>query len=285
MNAGGGRRVALVTGASRGIGKAAAIALAAAGLDVAVTARTRHRGEGRDDSDVGDGQPVPGSLDETAELIEAAGVRSLPVTADLFDHRSLVAAVDDVLGQWGRIDVLVNNAITTGPGGMVSFVDLTVEQLQARLDANVVAQAVVTKAVLPAMLDAGSGTIVNVTSAVASSDPPAPVGQGGWGYGYAASKGAFHRMAGILAVELGPQGIVAVNVDPGYVDTERQLANAAANGLESHYRGAPPSVPGAVVAWLATSPEAAAYNGQTVRAQKVALELGLHADWRNIPGR
>ena len=168
---------------------------------------------------------------------------------------------------------------------MVSFVDLTVEQLQARLDANVVAQAVVTKAVLPAMLDAGSGTIVNVTSAVASSDPPAPVGQGGWGYGYAASKGAFHRMAGILAVELGPQGIVAVNVDPGYVDTERQLANAAANGLEGHYRGAPPSVPGAVVAWLATSPEAAAYNGQTVRAQKVALELGLHADWRTAPGR
>ena len=218
-------------------------------------------------------------------MIEAAGVRALPATADLFDHQSLTAAVGDVLDQWGRIDVLVNNAITTGPGGMVSFVDLTVEQLQARLDANVVAQAVVTKAVLPAMLDAGSGTIVNVTSAVASSDPPAPVGQGGWGYGYAASKGAFHRMAGILAVELGPQGIVAVNVDPGYVDTERQLANAAANGLEGHYRGAPPSVPGAVVAWLATSPEAAAYNGQTVRAQKVALKLGLHVDWRTAPGR
>ena len=73
---------------------------------------------------------------------------------------------------------------------------------------------------------------------------------------------------------------MAVNVEPGYVDTERQLVNAAANGLEGHYRGAPPSVPGAVVAWLATTPEGAARNGETVRAQKVALDLGLHPDWR-----
>ncbi|HEX3946770.1 MAG TPA: SDR family oxidoreductase [Acidimicrobiales bacterium] len=276
-----GRRTALVTGASRGIGKAAAIALAKAGLDVAITARTRHAGEGRDDSDVGDSRPVPGSLEETAAAVEAEGVRALPLVADLRDHASLEAAAAEVLDRWGRVDVLVNNAITTGPGGMVPFTELTVEQLQTRLDANVVAQVVMVKAVLPAMLAAGTGTIVNVTSAVAFSDPPAPVGQGGWGFGYAASKGAFHRMAGILAVELGPEGIVAVNVEPGYVETERQLVNAAANGLEGRYRGAPPSVPGAVVAWLATDPAAGAdRNGQTVRAQKIALELGLHPDWR-----
>ncbi len=280
VRSGNGRRTALVTGASRGIGKAAAIALAEAGLDVAITARTLHAGEGRDDSDVGDNRPVPGSLDETAEAIEACGVRALPVVADLMDHRSLEAAVATVLDRWGRIDVLVNNAITTGPGGMVPFLELTVEQLRTRLEANVVSQAVITQAVLPSMLAAGGGTIVNVTSAVAFTDPPGPVGQGGWGLGYAASKGAFHRMAGILAVELGPQGIVAVNLEPGYVDTERQIVNAAANGLEGHYQGAPPSVPGAVIAWLATTPEGAARNGQTVRAQKVALEQGLHPDWR-----
>ena len=194
------RRTALVTGASRGIGKAAAIALAEAGLDVAITARTLHPGDGRDDSDVGDHRPVPGSLDETAEAIEACGVRALPLVADLFDHQSFRDAVATTLDQWGRIDVLVNNAITTRPGGMVPFMDLTVDQLRARLDANVVSQVVVTQAVLPAMLAAGGGTIVNVTSAVAFTDPPGPVGHGGWGFGYAASKGAFHRMAGILAV-------------------------------------------------------------------------------------
>ncbi len=274
------RPVALVTGASRGIGKATALALAAAGCDVAITARTRRRGEGRDDSEVGQGRAVPGSLEETAELLVERGGRALPLVADLLDHGSLTAAVHSVLASWGRIDVLVNNGIYTGPGGMVPLLDLSAEQLAIRLSANVVAQLVITQAVLPAMLEQGGGTVVDVTSHVAVADPPAPVGDGGWGYGYAASKGAFHRMAGILAVELGGRGIRAFNLEPGYVDTERQLVNARANGLEGRYRGAPPSVPAAVIAWLATAPEAAELNGQMVSAQRFALQHGLHPDWR-----
>jgi NAD(P)-dependent dehydrogenase (short-subunit alcohol dehydrogenase family) len=273
--------VALVTGASRGIGKAAAVALAASGLDVAITARTLKRGEGRDDSDVGDGAPLPGSLEETAEAIEAAGTRALPLFADVLRPDTLVAAADAVTGAWGHIDVLVNNAIYTGPGGMVPFRDLTVEQLRLRLEGNVVAPTVLTQAVVPGMVARGGGTVVNVSSHVAVADPPAPVGEGGWGYGYASSKGAFHKMAGILTVELGRNGIVAFNVDPGFVDTEKQIRNAERNGLAGHYRGAPPSVPGAVIAWLATDPAARELAGQTVRAQKVALERGLHPDWRN----
>jgi NAD(P)-dependent dehydrogenase (short-subunit alcohol dehydrogenase family) len=275
--------VALVTGASRGIGKAAALALATAGCDVAVTARTLHPGDGREESDVGVGKPLPGSLEETAAGVEANGVRAMKLVADLFDRTSLEAAAARVLAEWGRIDVLVNCAIYTGPGGMVPFVDLTVEQLETRLWGNVSAQVVLIKAVLPSMLAAGGGTIIDVTSHVAVADPPAPVGSGGWGLGYAASKGAFHRVAGILAVELADRGIRAFNVDPGYVNTERQVANAADNGLAGHYRGAPPSVPGAVIAWLATVPEASAHNGQTVLAQKLALTLGLHPDWRDRP--
>jgi NAD(P)-dependent dehydrogenase (short-subunit alcohol dehydrogenase family) len=277
----GGRRVALVTGASRGIGKAAAVALAAAGFDVAVTARTLKRGEGRDDSDVGDDAPLPGSLEETAEEIERHGVRALPVFADVLQPDTLVEAAAAVEGSWGGVDVLVNNAIYTGPGGMVPFRDLTTEQLRRRLEGNVVAPVVLTQRVLPGMLARGGGIVVNVSSHVAVADPPAPVGQGGWGFGYAASKAAFHKMAGMLAVELGPAGIVAFNVDPGFVDTEKQIRNAERNGLAGHYRGAPPSVPGAVVAWLATSPDATALSGQTVRAQKMALERELHPDWRN----
>jgi NAD(P)-dependent dehydrogenase (short-subunit alcohol dehydrogenase family) len=274
----------MVTGASRGIGRATAIALAGRGFDVALTARTLLPGEGRDDSDAGQGTPVPGSLQETAEAVREHGVRALPLYADLLDHASLETAAARVLGDWGRVDVLVNNAIYTGPGGMIPFLDLNVEQLDTRLRANVVAQVVTIKAVLPAMLEAGGGLIVDVTSHVAVADPPAPVGNGGWGLGYAASKGAFHRIAGILAVELGPRGLLAINVDPGYVDTERQTMHAAANGLAGHYLGAPPSVPGSVIAWLATAPEAAAYNGQTVRAQKLALERDLHPDWRTAAG-
>ena len=284
-----GRPVALVTGASRGIGKAAALALAEAGFDVAITARTLRRGTGRDDSDVGDHQSVPGSLEETAAGIEDRRSRAQVHVADLLDHASLRAAVDGVLASWGRIDVLVNNAIYTGPGGMVPFSELTVGQLETRLSANVVSQVVHDQSRPPVDARSGArGVIVDVTSHVAVADPPAPVGQGGWGLGYAASKAAFHRVAGILAVELGDRGVRAYNLDPGYVDTERQLAKRSANGLAGHYRGAPPQRPrrGHRLAG-----HRAAGRGQRgdLRAQKVALDLGLHPDWRTPapegPGR
>jgi hypothetical protein len=92
------------------------------------------------------------------------------------------------------------------------------------------------------------------------------------------SKGAFHRLAGILAVEY-PQ-LRFYNVDPGYVVTERMAVNAQALGLEGVYPGAPPSVPAAVIAWLATAPDAAALSGHTISAQRFASERGLHPPWR-----
>jgi NAD(P)-dependent dehydrogenase (short-subunit alcohol dehydrogenase family) len=272
-------RRALVTGATRGIGKATAVALAGAGWDVAVTGRTQRTGEGVDDSDTGEGRPIPGSLEETAALIESAGVQAMPLVADLHDRAALTAATDAVLDRWGRVDLLVNNAVDTGPGSMVPVMDLTLDQLEAKLDANAVAPLLLIKALLPGMLDAGAGMIVNVTSHTATADPPGPVGEGGWGLAYAASKAALHRFAPILAVELGARGIRAVNLDPGYVETERQLVNADALGLTGRYRGAPPSVPASAIVWLADHPDEFD-NGSTVRGQKLALTHQLHPDWR-----
>jgi NAD(P)-dependent dehydrogenase (short-subunit alcohol dehydrogenase family) len=268
--------VALVTGASRGIGKATAIALAEAGFDVAITARTVHEGEGIDDSDSA-GRSVPGSLDTTAALVQGAGRRALAVPMDLMDRASLVAAVERVIDEWGRLDVLVNNAVHTGPGSMLRFDDTTIEMIETKLAANVVAQLVLIKAVLPHMLERGNGTIVNVTSAVAYQDPPAPPGEGGWGSGYAMSKGAFHRIVPSLAVEY--PSLRFFNVQPGYVVTERMEVNAKTLGLEGRYPGAPPSVPAAVIAWAASSPDADELNGTTIEAQQVAKQRSLHPDW------
>lgn len=274
------RPVALVTGASRGIGRACTHALADAGFDVAFTARTRHEGEGRDDSDAGADAPVEGSLERTAEEVSSRGARALPLAADLVDHDSLRAAVATTVATWGRLDTLVLNAVHTGPGSMLRITDTPVESLVTKLMANTVAQFVLVQAALPVMVAAGGGRIVGITSYAATHEPAAAVGEGGWGYAYAASKAAFHRLAGHLAVEVGEQGIVAVNVDPGHVMTERMRANAARLGLEGRYAGAPPSVPAAVVAWLAASPDAVALNGQTVEGLRFALQHGLHADWR-----
>ncbi len=270
--------VALVTGASRGIGKATALALAEAGLDVAFTARTVHEGEGIDESDRGGGT-VPGSLDTTAALVEATGRRALPIRMDLLDRASIIGAVERVITAWGRLDVLVNNAVHTGPGSMTRFAETTIEMIETKLLANAVNQVVAIKAALPHMIEQGGGRIVNVTSAVAITDPPAPAGEGGWGSAYAMSKGAFHRLAGILAVEYRDQGIEVFNVEPGYVVTERMEVNAKALGLDGMYPGAPPSVPAAVIAWCATAPEASALNGQTISAQRFAKERALHPPW------
>ena len=272
----GNERVALVTGASRGIGKATAVALADVGFDVAITARTVHEGEGIDDSDAA-GRSVPGSLDTTAALVEKAGARALGVPMDLLDRPTLTSAIDTVLDEWGRIDVLVNNAVHTGPGSMSRFDDTTLDMVETKLAANVVAQLVLIKAVLPHMLERGDGTIVNVTSAVAYQDPTAPPGEGGWGSAYAMSKGAFHRIAPNLSVEY--PALRFFNVQPGYVVTERMEVNAKELGLEGRYPGAPPSVPAAVIAWAASSPDADELNGTTLEAQQVAKQRSLHPDW------
>jgi NAD(P)-dependent dehydrogenase (short-subunit alcohol dehydrogenase family) len=274
-------KVALVTGASRGIGKAVAVHLARAGFDVAVSARTVHEGEQREHSStvrLSDTRPLPGSLDGTASLVEETGQRALPVYLDLLDRASLGWAVATVLERWGRIDVLVNNGRYIGPGHMDRFVDTPVELLDHHLEANVMAPIILTKLVLPGMLERGEGFIVNVTSGAGNTDPPAPAGDGGWGLGYGMSKGALHRLAGILTVELGDRGIVAYNLHPGFVATERMAIDMADFGFDAS-TGAPADVVGAVTAWLVTAPEARRRNGTWIEAQDTCQELGLLPGW------
>jgi NAD(P)-dependent dehydrogenase (short-subunit alcohol dehydrogenase family) len=272
--------VALVTGASRGIGKAIAVHLARAGFDVALTARTVTEGEAREHSSTiqrSDTSPLPGSLESTAALISDAGARVLTVPADLTDRPSMIAAAEQVLTEWGGVDVLVNNGRYVGPGHMDRFLDTPLTLLDDHLEANVMAPLALTRAVLPSMLDRGAGVIVNLTSSAAYEDPPAPAGDGGWGLGYGISKAGLHRIAGILALELGDQGIRAFNVQPGFIATERIAQDMAGFGFDAS-TGAPADVVGAVVAWLVTTADAAP-NGSTVQAQPVCKEHDLLPGW------
>ena len=276
---------AFVTGASRGIGKAISVYLAQAGYDVAVSARTVQEGERREHSSTlsrSDTTPLPGSLSATAELVRAHGVRSLTVPADLTDRQSVVAAAKTVLSEWGPLDVLVNNGRYIGPGHMDRFVDTPLEVLDRHLEANVMAPLALIKEFLPGMLERGSGVIMNVTSGAAVQDPPAAAGDGGWGIGYGFSKGALHRVAGILALELGDRGILAYNLHPGFISTERMFQDMGAFGFDAS-GGPPPEVLGAVAAWILANPEAAeAYvgpDGRYIEAQEVCVELDLLPGW------
>jgi len=276
-------KVALVTGASRGIGKALAVSLARDGFDVAIGARTMHDGEQREHSPTvqgSDTSALPGSLDSTAALVEREGGQALPVFLDLLDRESLLQAVDTVLDRWGRIDVLVNNGRYVGPGHMDRFLDTPMELHDRHLQANVLAPIQLTRAVLPQMLDRGEGYIVNLVSLAGTMDPRVPAGQpGGWGLGYGMSKGALHRLAGILKIELGDQGIFAFNLDPGFVATERIAQDMGDFGFNANV-GAPPEVVGSVLAWLVTTPEGRALNGTWIEAQFKCAELGLLDSWQ-----
>ena len=269
------RKVAFVTGASRGIGRASATALARKGFDVVVTARTLKEGESAD------GRPLPGSIETTAEEVRRRGRDALAIQLDLLDRASIDAALEQTFSEWGRIDLLLNNGIYTGPGSMDLFLDVDSETLEMMFRANVFAQIHLVQRVLPSMLERGSGTVINMVSGAGLNDPPAPAGHGGWGFAYAATKAAFHRMVGVLNVEHPGAGLRFHNVEPGFVLTEAMKLNDPDGEISKRFPGAPPEVPASVVAWLASDPAAAEWNGRTVFAQPLALEKGLHPDWRS----
>ncbi len=185
-------RVALVTGAARGIGAATALALAEAGARVALVDRD---GEG---------------IERTADAIGRAGSDALAIPADVTDAPAMERAVDAVVAEWGRLDVLVNNAgiVRDATLGKVSDDDWA-----ATLDVNLRGTMIGTRAALRPMRAAGAGRILSATSVVAR--------MGNYGQtAYAASKGGIIGMTRAWARELGPLGITANAVAPGFIDTD-----------------------------------------------------------------
>ena len=180
------RRVALVTGASRGIGRMRGGGPGPAGL------RRRHHGthgtRGRGPRPVRRARrrprlstPIAGSLETTAAEIEALGRSCLAIPMDLMDRQSIHQVADEVLGQWGRVDVLFNNAIYQGPGTMDRVLDLPLELAERCLVGDYLHPLLLIQLLLPQMLERGEGRLVNMLSEAAFTTPPAPAGEGGWG--------------------------------------------------------------------------------------------------------
>lgn len=194
-------RVAVVTGASRGIGAGIAIRLASEGAKVAVVARTL-----KSDESAGGA-----SLERTVELIEKVGGRGLPVVADLLDAHSVARIVPEVECSLGPVDVVVNNA---GIAIYHPIDQLTSDHLRRLMEINYLTPVELAKAVIPGMRERRRGWIVNISSVVAGhvGSPPydnvAPLFKVGWHYG--ATKAALERFTTGLASELYSDGI-AVN--------------------------------------------------------------------------
>ena len=255
------RPVVLVTGASRGIGAATAIAFAKAGWRIVIAARTVHELQTQNHQlRYADGQLLRGSLSETAQIIEACGAEVLIQNMDLMDTPSMDAAVESTLKAFGRIDVLINNAVYQDREVNAMLLDLEDEALERSLLGNVVAPFHLAKKVLPHMIAQGGGKIVNVGSGAGQYDPPMAANAGGWGFAYGASKAGMGRLAGCINREWGHKGIVAFSVNPGFVSTEAAQATLGLDAELSKRFGA-------------TSPEAIANSLVWLVSNASAVEL------------
>ena len=189
---------------------------------------------------------VEGSLDSHRGRHRGPRPARAPVAMDLLDRPSIDAMVDTVLDDWGRIDALSTTRSTRVRVAWTASSSSTSTPRPSSWSATTCNQLHLIQLVVPGMLERGGGRMVNMASATATMDPPAPAGEGGWGLGYGASKAAFLRVAGQLHVEFASQGLVAFNVDPGFTTNDKPSDEQ----FSKRFRGAPPEVTGAAIAWL-----------------------------------
>jgi NAD(P)-dependent dehydrogenase (short-subunit alcohol dehydrogenase family) len=271
------RKVAFITGASRGIGRGCALELAKRGFDLVLTARTVTGDERLEHSSTvrkSSTAPLPGTLEETARETRAVGAEALVATLDLARREDWPAAVEAALNRFGRIDVLVNNGRYVGPGHMDPFEDTPVELIEEMLLCNVVAPLHLVKLCLPVMKRQGGGIVINITSSAGERETPAPIGQGGWGLGYSLSKAAFNRMVPGLAKELRPYNIAVIGLMPGFVGTERMAAELGEFGFDAS-KALPVENPARVCAMLATARDPMYFSGKDVYGPAFHAEHSL----------
>ncbi|TDG13736.1 SDR family NAD(P)-dependent oxidoreductase [Seongchinamella unica] len=267
-------KVAFITGASRGIGAEAAVALARRGYRVAITARTL--GDGEQHDHMGSDAPLPGSLEATAAAVRAAGGEALCLRADILDEQSVVDAALEATARFGAVDLLFNNAVYQGPGNQEPVLAVTREQLNCIYQGNVFTPLALVRTLLPGMLERGQGTIINMVSYTAFHNPPAAADQGGWSFGYPSSKAALARMAGALRVEHADSGLRFFNIEPGTVITEVMKAAGMTEELMARFKPCTPQAIAAVVAWLADNEPLAEWQPeQTLAAPAIAKQLDL----------
>lgn len=192
-------RVALITGASRGFGRAIALAFGAEGAALVVNYRTSATGAA-----------------EVVAALEKLGRTALAIQADVADEPAVAVLVEGALERFGRVDILVNNA---GIMDRAPFVDAPVGGYARMLATNVMGTLLCTRAVLPAMMARRYGRIVNVSSQLAR----ASVGTGGFA-AYAATKGAVEAFTRAVAHEVGEHGITVNAIAPGGIDTDMSRA-------------------------------------------------------------
>lgn len=200
-------KVAVVTGASRGIGEAICARLAMEGAKVVASARTAESGESK----------LSGTLTETVDRLKKAGAEAMFVKADLAQGSEREKLIEEAVNAYGPVDILVNNAAITY---FIPVVDFPEKRFKLMLEVQVYAPFHLSQLVLPSMIQRKTGHIVNISSP-AGIDPKPPFSMRGTGGGtvYGLCKAALERFSTGLASEVFQHGIAVNVVSPGLVDT------------------------------------------------------------------
>ncbi len=234
-------KVALITGASRGLGRALAIEFAHQGAELVLNSRASSARE----------------LADTRRVCESLRVRTITVLADVSNRADMERLAAEALSVFGRVDILVNNASALGPTPMPYLTDYPPDDFEAVLRTNVVAPFLLTRTLIGQMLQRGSGSIINVSS------DAGVVGYATWG-AYGVSKAALDHLTRTWAAELDGTAVRLNSVDPGDMDTAMKRASEP-DGDASQW--APPESVTPVFVYLA-SDESKSVSGQRFAAQE-----------------
>jgi citronellol/citronellal dehydrogenase len=253
-------RVALVTGASRGIGEAIAVRLVMEGARVAVSARTAEAGDSR----------LPGTLNETVARIRRAGGDALMIKADLAEASERERLVAETAAALGEVDILINNAAITY---FRPVVDFTEKRFQLMMEVQVHAPFHLSQLVLPGMKARRRGWIVNISSGAGIHPKPPYPAQARGGTVYGMCKAALERFSTGLASEVQADGIAVNAISPGLVATP----GVAVHGLitEATKDRVQPIEYIAEAVYRLASGDPAVLTGRVAYAEPLLKELGL----------
>ena len=262
-------RVALVTGASRGIGQAIAELFAAEGANVVCAARTINEGD----------HMLEGSLSNTVRRITEAGGSATAVAANISEEEDCRALFDAAIDTFGKVDILVNNAALNY---FVPIVDYDVSKWMRAFAVNVHGPFMLSKFVLPGMMERNSGAIINISSGAAIGPGRAPYeleGHGGTMYG--ASKAALERMTQGLAQEVQHHNIAVTCYSPSQVvPTPGTVYHKLVDGMDDP-KGEPVDIMARTALLLASEP-AEKINGRVTYSQQILKEFGWIDEGKGI---